>query len=93
MPRFQVAHVREQGIDLIIIVVGSSFGNRGTSEQNQITAELQLRARNAGLAGTVVPVWDAGGRIAFLAPRKWHPFFSSLTLEWITANINRELFW
>jgi hypothetical protein len=93
MPKFQVAHIREQGVDLIIILVDSSFGYKSVSEQNQVTAELQLRTRAAGLAGTVVPVWENGGRLAFLAPPNWHPFFSNLTPEFIAANINRELYW
>lgn len=93
MPRFQVAHLKEQGIDLIVIPVDSSFGHKSASQQNQAAAGLQVRARSAGLAGTVVPVWDDGGRLAFLAPRNWHPFFSSLTLESIAMNINRELYW
>jgi hypothetical protein len=94
MPTFQVAHVREQGVDLIIIPVESAFGVKNQKEQHQIFSELQIRANNAGLAGTVVPVWDGGGgRLAFLAPTQWHSFFRSLTLQWVAANINKSLYW
>lgn len=94
MPRFQVAHIREQGVDLIIIPLNDSFRFKSQTEQNQIISELQLRATNAGLAGTVVPVWDSGGgRMAFIAPPNWHPFFRSINLQFIAANINRELYW
>lgn len=56
--------------------------------------ELQMRSRSAGLAGTVVPVWDSGGgRMKFKAPGPWHPFFRSLHLGTVHANLNRELYW
>lgn len=76
MPSFEVAHVREQGVDLIIIPMNRSFGSRSSATQNEIAAELQMRATSAGLRGTVVPVWDhGGGRMGFLAPRNFAPFF------------------
>jgi hypothetical protein len=49
MPTFKIAHVKEHGIDLIIVLVDSSFENKSASEQNEVVVELQLRARNAGL--------------------------------------------
>jgi hypothetical protein len=94
MPRFKVAHIREQGNDMIIILVASSFGSKSSSDQQQAQTELQLHARAAGLAGIVVPVWDSGGgRMRFFAPHQWHPFFTSINLQFIAANINKELFW
>lgn len=92
MTIFDVAHIREQGQDIIIVLVDRSFGNKSQSEQNQITGKLQMCARSAGLAGTVVPVWDSGrGRMGFLAPQPWHPFFKGLSLSFVAANINRRL--
>lgn len=92
MPTFDVAHLREQGQDIIIVVVNRSFGSRPRSEQNEICESLQKCALSAGLVGTVVPVWNAGGRrMGFWAPRPWHPFFRSLTLASVAANISRKL--
>jgi hypothetical protein len=94
MPRYDIAHIREQGIDLIIVPLESTFGTRTASDQQAAIAELQSRARSAGLAGTVVPVWDTGGgRMAFIAPRNWHPFFRGIDLHFVAANINRQLYW
>jgi len=94
MPRFKVAHVREQGVDLIIIPLESSFGGKIASEQQEAIAELQLHARSAGLAGAVVPVWDSGGgRMSFIAPQNWHAFFQGLNLHSVAANINKEIYW
>jgi len=92
MATFDVAHIRQQGVDLIIIPLTSSFGHKTSNEQKSIVVALQAASRSAGLAGTVVPVWDAGfGRMAFLAPRPWHSFFASINLMFVSSNINRQL--
>jgi len=94
MPKYNIAHIREQGVDLIIIPLNDSFRFMNQPDQHEIISELQLRASNAGLKGTVVPVWDNGnGRMAFIAPENWHPFFRSIGLQFVIANINRELYW
>jgi len=78
---------------LIIVPLASNFGQKGISEQQEVIAELQIRAQSAGLAGTVVPVWTSGGRSNFIAPNNWHPFFRSLSPVAIEASINREIYW
>jgi hypothetical protein len=40
-----------------------------------------------------VPVWNSCGRMEFLAPQGYHPFFRSISLDFILANINRSLYW
>ncbi len=93
MPRFKVAHIREQGNDMIIFPLESSFGRKGSDEQNSILAELEARAHAAGLDGRAVAVWDSGGRMAFLAPHQWQGFFRSINLRFVLANVNREISW
>jgi len=94
MPRFEIAHIRERGIDLIIIPLADSFRFKNQSEQHNIINELQTRASSADLAGTVVPVWDnGGGRMGFIAPQNYHPYFKSINLQFVASNINRELYW
>lgn len=92
MVTYDVAHITEQGVDLIVIIVDPSFGLKTLREQQEITAALQICATAAGLAGTVVPVWDAGGgRMGFFAPPSWNPFFSSIDLAFVAVNVNRGL--
>jgi len=94
MPRYNIAHIREQGQDIIIVPLESSFGHASSSRQQETIDTLQAHARSAKLAGTVVPVWDGGGGdMGFLAPRQWHPFFNGLSLEMVSQSLNRELFW
>jgi len=93
MPRYKVAHIKEQGIDLIIVPLDSSFHHMSESEQSKILDELQARATAAGLAGTVVPIWTIGSRMGFIAPRNWHPFFRNISWDEVLMNVNREIYW
>jgi hypothetical protein len=93
MPTFKVAHLREQGQDMVIVPLDSSFGHKTSADQEAIIADLQMHSLAAGLAGTVVPVWEQSGRMAFIAPTPWHPFFKSLSLQAVFANVNKELSW
>ncbi|WDQ17450.1 hypothetical protein [Rhodopirellula sp. P2] len=92
MTSFDVAHVREQGQQMIIVFVGATFGRKTTTEQNNARDTLQGCARAAGLAGTVVPVWDAGGgRMGFLAPSQWQGFFRTVGYSRLVRSINKKL--
>lgn len=93
MPTLKIAHVREQGQDMIVVPLDSSFGSKSSSDQEDAVAEIQSAAASAGLAGTVVAVWTSGGRMHFIAPPRWHPFFRSIDMRWVQANLNRSLSW
>lgn len=94
MPHFEVAHIQERGVDLIVIPLDNSFRLKSQADQDATIYELRIRASSAGLAGTVVAVWDdGGGRMAFRAPRSFHPFLKSIDLLYVAANINRKLYW
>jgi hypothetical protein len=56
MPRFKVAHIREQGVDLIIVPVNADYGLETQNQQEELRDQLQSHATAAGLRGTVVPI-------------------------------------
>lgn len=92
MASYDVAHIRQSGVNLSIVPLTSSFGSKSSSDQRKAISQLQLCASSAGLAGTVVPVWDSGsGRMSFIAPNNWHSFFKSINLQFVGANINKRL--
>ena len=92
MSTFDVAHFQEQGQQIIVVFVNDQIRYKSSIEQSEVLAFLQQCASAAGLAGTAVAVWDAGGgRMGFLAPQRWHPFFNSITLSYLASNINRKL--
>ncbi len=94
MPSLKIAHIRDRGADFIIVPLASRFESAPPQDKRATIADLQERAARANLAGKVIPVWDAGGgRMAFVAPPLCQPFFACIDLNWVMANINRELFW
>jgi hypothetical protein len=93
MPRYQIAHLHEQGQDLIIVPLDPIFGIKSSFEQQRTMTELQARSLAAGLRGIVAVVWESGGRMSFLAPRRWHAYFQSITFAFIQINLNREIYW
>ncbi len=88
---YEVAHIREQGQDMIIVPVSSRVNSMSNQQQNELNQSLQFYANDAGLAGEVCLVWEYGNRFHFLAPRPWHPFFKSIDMRFVAANINKKL--
>jgi hypothetical protein len=92
MPTFQVAHLRREGQDVIIVPVDRSFGKRSVTEQARIQEAFQRRAAAIEMKWVVVPVWeDSSGRLAFRAPPAWHDFFQSIDMVYVATALNRSL--
>ena len=93
MPSFRIACVNEKGIDAIIIPMDDTFHNKPEQEKDQITSELQLRAKGAGLPGTLALVWEHSGKMYFIAPDYWHPFIKTLQYRNVLTSLNKTLSW
>ena len=92
MPTFQVAHLRRDGQEVIIVPVDRSFGKRSLPEQARIQEAFQRSAAAVNMKGVVVPVWeDASGRLAFRAPPLWHDFLQSIDMVYVATALNRSL--
>lgn len=92
MPTFQVAHLRRDGQDIIIVPVDRSFGKRSPAEQARIQEAFQRSAVCVEMSGVVVPVWeDPAGRMAFRAPPPWHDFLMSIDMVYVATALNRTL--
>jgi hypothetical protein len=90
MPKYKVAHIREQGQDMIIFPLATSFAQKTESDQNEELGVLEFRANGAGLRGVAVAVWDAGsGRMGFRGPTQWHPFAASTFNSFSLISIKR----
>ena len=89
---FDVAHIRHQGQDVILVVVSRNFGALTPDGQEDAYNAIQDCATDAGLAGTVALAWSgAGGRLRTYGPTAWSGFLRSLTPGFVRANINRKL--
>jgi hypothetical protein len=92
MTGIDVAHLRIQGVDVVIAFLDSSFDHKTQHEQNQVNSALQICSRNAGLAGNVVLVWqDAHGRFKSLAPPNQHAFFNTADYHQLYRQVNKRL--
>lgn len=91
MAQYKIAHINEQGQDMIIIPLDSSFGAKSSADQHAIIDSLQACAQSARLAGTVVPVWRTGSQVRSIAPTPWHPFFRTISWNYIIRNLNKTL--
>ena len=93
MPKFKAAHIREQGQNMIIFPLDSSFGSKASSDQSEALSDLEFRANDAGLEGRAVVVWESRNGMYFLGPTPWHGFLRGISLRWVLANVNREISW
>jgi hypothetical protein len=92
MPTFQVAHLKQNGQDVIIVPVDRSFAARSPAEQARIQEAFQRSAGSAKIPGVVVPVWeDASGRMAFRAPEAWQTFLKTIDMVYVATALNRTL--
>ena len=91
MPKFRVAHLREQGQNMLIFPLESGVHHRTDQEKSEILNELEMRANAAGLAGSAVIVWEYGRSFNFMGPRAWHPFLRSISMSFVQRNVNREV--
>ena len=89
MTTFEVAHINEQGVNVVVVFVDAAIAHKSSTEQNEIAATLQLCARSAGLAGNVAMVWPGG----FWAPRNQHSFFGSAGGSYgaLAMRVNRNM--
>jgi hypothetical protein len=93
MPRYEIAHIQEQGVDIIVIPLDAAFGTKSLEAQYKTIDELQERAKSAGLKGTVVPVWKSEGQLRYIAPPNWHDFFNSIDFQYVASHMNKYISW
>jgi hypothetical protein len=93
MPSFDVAHIREQGQNMLLFPLDDSFEFKSSAEQNSIVAQLQMRANRAGLGGRAVAVWQRGHETRFLGPPPWKAFLRSIDMTFVLTNVNRKISW
>jgi len=93
MPSIKVAQLNEQGQEMVIVIMDSSFARASLSQQEATIEQLQSLSNASGLKGTVAMVWDADGKMDYLVPQPWHEFFRSLTLEDVRSRVNADISW
>lgn len=93
MPKLKVAHIREQGQDMILVPLDSTFESQSETVRFQAVEEIQRAATSAGLRGQVAVIWRRSGGHGFIGPQPWHPFLRSITVDTVQININKQISW
>ena len=90
--QFEVAHIREQGHDMVIFPLDSQIQHKSQKQQQEIMYALQRCAASARLRGDALLVWgDDQGRMHYLAPKNWHTFLNSINMIWVAQRVNKKL--
>lgn len=93
MPSFKVAHVQEQGQNMLLFPLDRSFGHKTPDQQRAIVDELEDRAHVAGLAGRAAVFWECNGRTYSLGPQQWRNFLRSISIRRVIASVNKSISW
>jgi hypothetical protein len=93
MPRYQIADIKVQGHDVILVALEAAFGRKPENEKQRSLAEFQLRCRGAGLRGGVAILWPTGAQTHFMGPANWRSYLQSIDLTYAVANRNRWIEW
>lgn len=93
MPRYEVAHIREQGQDIILIALDESFGRQSEADRQAALLEFTMRCRAAGLRGHVAILWPVGAQTHFIGPQNWHRYLESINLAYAISQRNRWISW
>ena len=92
MPTFQVAYLRHEDQDVIIVPLDRAFAKRSSGEQARIQEAFQRSAIAAKIPGVVVLVWeDPGGKMSHRAPPMWTEFLKSIDMVYVATALNRTL--
>lgn len=91
MTEYKIAHVQEEGNDIIFVPLDCDFAQKPNEEKQEVVRSLQLFARCNGMAGQVVPVWASGPSFSFIAPLELTVYLRGLSWDFITGNINKTL--
>ena len=89
MTNFDVAHINEQGVNVVVVFVDESVSRRPPAAQMALAEALAVCAASAGLLGNIAMVWPTG----FWAPNNQHGFFRSAGGSYyaLAARINKKL--
>lgn len=91
MAQIKIAHINEQGRELIIIPLDSSFHDKTPSQREATRKALQACVCDAHLEGAVVLVWRSGHNRYFIAPDQWHEYLRHLPWNDIISRLNKTL--
>jgi hypothetical protein len=88
----EVAVLRREKQDLIVVPLAEAFELRTPNEKNLILLELRDAIRAADLDGELIAFWEDGkGRTRYVAPPELDAFCRLLTRRWLKHHLNARI--
>lgn len=92
LPTMQVAHVNMGGADFVLVPFDTGFAQAGLASQQATMGRLASMMQEQQLGGAVTPVWETPDHgVAYFAAPQHHARLAGLTLDFVQANLNREI--
>ncbi len=92
LPTMQVAHVNVSGADFVLVPFDTGFAQADVGYQQGVMSQLNTLMQEQQLGGAVTPVWEIPGQgLGYFAPPQHHARLQSLSLDFVRANLNREI--
>lgn len=91
MFKTRIAIFNEQGQELIVVPLDSSFEDRLPSQRLETLRTLQNSAIKVGLKAPMALVWRIGNKLYFMAPKQCHSLLKTLKWNTIVSSLNTVL--
>jgi CheY-like chemotaxis protein len=92
LPTMKVAHVNMGGADFVLVPFDTGFSQADPASQQGVMSQLASEMQEQQLGGAVTPVWETPGHgVGYFAAPQHHARLAGLTLDFLNANLNREI--
>ena len=89
---FQVAHLKIDSENLIIIPLGSEgMVSKNAAQKKELHQEFKRCMRDAGLNGAVMLAWPQRGAMSFYGDNNWLSYMKSKNMQWVNQKVNRKV--
>ena len=92
LKRYNIAHVRVGGADVIFVPMGGDFLQLSDAARAKVLDAIGVATADSRLAGQIIPVWETpSGAMGFVAPTAFHQAVSAINMDFVRANTNRTI--
>ena len=88
---YDVAHVRLQDVNLVIVKISPNFFNSDAPIQAKWYTAVKSCMRASRLNGEAVAVGDFQNRFNYYGPNSVKLLVSTLNMKWVNARINKKV--
>lgn len=92
LPTMKVAHVNVSGADFVLVPFDFGFAQSDIGSQQGVMGQLTSLIQEEQMGAAVTPIWETPDRgVGYFAAPQHHGRLATLTLDFVQANLNREI--